>query len=254
MTSENIIFDLVLTTSPDKFIPWFLDDWIMSNDSGRFTCASGEYTVELEYLEPDPAQEVFTHEITFIGKPFPSSKVNLINPDGSIKVITLDGVTDDREELALGFMLVWELNIEKIQVKGITLDYAEFDDYLMRIGEYISEIYSPIRKYIQAGASDLPVKPNGEPDELPVGSKSTFPEHNNTSSATKSSSKRGPVTYSDNVKLKAIRYWDSSEHTITLEEFLGQRFGTTNYRPDVKPSTFQGWRRQLRKKGLLDSK
>ena len=252
MPSEDVIFDLVLTTSPDKFIPWFHHDWIMWNDNGPFSCASREYTVELEYLEPDPAQEVYTHEITFIGKPSPSSKINLINPDGSIQVITLDGTTDDREELALGYMLIWELEIEKIQVKGVTLDYVEFDDYLMRIGEQISEIYTPIRKYIQGGVSDSLIKTNEEPDALLAGSTSTFPELN-TKPAPKRSSKRGPVTYPDDEKLKAIRDWDSSEHTMTLEEFLGNRFGTTNYVPNVASSTFHCWRQQLKDKGLLDS-
>ena len=65
MSTEDVIFDLVLTTSPDKFISWFYHDWIMWNNGDLFTCVPGEYTVVLEYLEPDPAQEVFTHEINF---------------------------------------------------------------------------------------------------------------------------------------------------------------------------------------------
>ena len=103
----------------------------------------------------------------FLGKPFPSSKVNLINSDGSIKTITLDSATDDREELSLGYMLIWELEIEKIQVKGVSLDYAEFDDYLIRIGKHISEIYSPTTKYIQGEVSEELIKPNEEADTVP---------------------------------------------------------------------------------------
>lgn len=254
MPSEDVIFDLVLTTSPDKFISWFHHDWIIWNNGDHFTCVSGEYTIELEYLEPDPAQEVFTHEIDFIGHPFPPSKVNLINPDGSIKVIVFDDVTDDREELVLGYLLIWELEIEKIQVKGVPLDYAEFDDYLIRIGEHISEIYSPIRKYIQGKVSDRQVEPNDEPNALSTEFTSTYSELNITEPALKGSSKRGPVTLADTEKLKVIKEWDSLEfHTMLLEEFLGQKFGTTNLLPNVMPQTFHSWRSQLKKKGLLDS-
>jgi len=253
MPSEDVIFDLVLTTSPDKFIPWFHHDWIMWSDGGLFTCASGEYTVELGYIEPDPAQEVYAHEITFIGKPSPSSRVNLINPDGSIKIITLDGATDDREELALGYMLIWELEIEKIQVKGVTLDYAEFDDYLLRFGEHISELYTPIKKYIQGEASDSQVIPNEGPDALSVGSTSTFPELNNKP-APKSSSKRGPVQeISPEAKLKALKEWENDWHSMILEEWLISKFGYNGGQPMVAVSTFHGWRKQLKDKGLWDS-
>jgi hypothetical protein len=252
MPSEDVIFDLVLTTSPDKFIPWFHHDWIMWNNGSHFNCASGEYTVELEYLEPNPAQEVFTHEIDFIGHPFPPSKVNLFNPDGSIKIISLDGVTDDREELSLGYLLIWELEIEKIQVKGVTLDYAEFNDYLIRIGEHISEIYSPIRKYIQGEASDGRVEPKEEPGVLPAGSTSTMPVLSNTKSAPKRSSKRGPVTYSQDEKLKALKEWDLGDHILTLHDWLELKFKDKYGIPNVAPSTFHNWRSQLRKKGLLD--
>jgi hypothetical protein len=68
------------------------------------------------------------------------------------------------------------------------------------------------------------------------------------------STKRGPVTPTDDEKLKALRDWDNKKgHDQFLEEFLEKRFGTENGVLKVAPSTFQGWRQQLRKKGLLDS-
>jgi hypothetical protein len=68
------------------------------------------------------------------------------------------------------------------------------------------------------------------------------------------SSKRGPVTYSDDEKLKAIRDWHNKKgHDQLLEDFLEMRFGTEAGFLNVATSTFHGWRRQLRKKGLLDS-
>ena len=68
------------------------------------------------------------------------------------------------------------------------------------------------------------------------------------------STKRGPVTYSDDDKLKAIRDWNNIDwHRQTLKEWLGDRFGSEGGIPNVATSTFQGWRQQLRKKGLLDS-
>jgi hypothetical protein len=68
------------------------------------------------------------------------------------------------------------------------------------------------------------------------------------------STKRGPVTYSDDEKLNAIRDWDNIDwHRQTLREWLGDRYGSEGGIPNVATSTFQGWRQQLRKKGLLDS-
>ena len=67
------------------------------------------------------------------------------------------------------------------------------------------------------------------------------------------SSKRGPVTYSDDEKLRAIRDWDNIDwHTKTLEEWLVARFDSEGGVPNVAVSTFHGWRRQLRKKDLLE--
>ena len=67
------------------------------------------------------------------------------------------------------------------------------------------------------------------------------------------SSKRGPVTYSDDEKLRAIRDWDNIDwHTKTLEEWLVARLDSEGGVPNVAVSTFHGWRRQLRKKDLLE--
>ena len=74
-----------------------------------------------------------------------------------------------------------------------------------------------------------------------------------TNEGSQRSIKRGPVTYSDVEKLKAIRDWDNIDwHTQTLEEWLKDRFDSEGGVPNVAVSTFHGWRRQLRKKDLLD--
>lgn len=66
-------------------------------------------------------------------------------------------------------------------------------------------------------------------------------------------SKRGPKSPSDADKLKALQEWDKldkSVHAITLAEFLEEKFGTEGGILRVAESTFHGWRRMLRKKGL----
>ena len=64
------------------------------------------------------------------------------------------------------------------------------------------------------------------------------------------STKRGPVTPTDDEKLKALRDWDNRKgHDQYLDEFLEKRFGTENGVLKVAPSTFHGWRRKLKRKG-----
>jgi hypothetical protein len=64
------------------------------------------------------------------------------------------------------------------------------------------------------------------------------------------STKRGPVTYSDDEKLKALREWRFKKgHDQSLEEFLENRFGTENGILKVAPSTFHGWRGKFKNKG-----
>lgn len=69
--------------------------------------------------------------------------------------------------------------------------------------------------------------------------------------------KRGRSRYTDQQKLEAIQEWDAidpSTSAITLPEYLEDRFGVGADEILVVPeSTFHGWRRQLIKKGLLDS-
>jgi hypothetical protein len=68
------------------------------------------------------------------------------------------------------------------------------------------------------------------------------------------STKRGRVTISDDKKLNAIRDWENLEgHSISLKYWLINRFGYEGSQPLVAVSTFHGWRRQLKDKGLLDS-
>jgi hypothetical protein len=67
------------------------------------------------------------------------------------------------------------------------------------------------------------------------------------------STKRGPVTYSDDEKLRAIRDWENLDsHSQKLKAWLGYKFGSENGFPKVAVSTFYEWRRKLKDKGLLD--
>jgi hypothetical protein len=75
-----------------------------------------------------------------------------------------------------------------------------------------------------------------------------------TEDVSQKSTKRGPVTPTDDEKLKALRDWGKKKgHDQLLEEFLENRFGTENGVLKVAPSTFHGWRRKFIIKGLLHS-
>jgi hypothetical protein len=172
----SIIFDLVLNTNPDKFLTWFFHDWEKSIRE-RFTCESGEYTVEMEYFEPGESvyiepneaeddEKFVTHEIDINGIPYSLSEIEIINPDETKIETYLGKVADDRKKLALGYMTVLEIANEKIHVQGIATDDAPFDYYLMKIGERISDIFSPIHKHIKGAKPESPEKPSiYDPDE-----------------------------------------------------------------------------------------
>ncbi len=81
---------------------------------------------------------------------------------------------------------------------------------------------------------------------------SKLTSHQDESNIQPSKSKRGRKTPTDAEKHKALKEWDGIDKSITsitLEEFLEQRFGTNGGVLNVAVSTFHGWRDQLRKKG-----
>lgn len=64
--------------------------------------------------------------------------------------------------------------------------------------------------------------------------------------------KRGPKSRPDKEKIEALKAWENLDRSVPLEEFLEQRFGTTQGGDlIVKPSTFHGWRTDLRKRNLI---
>lgn len=76
--------------------------------------------------------------------------------------------------------------------------------------------------------------------------------NNDLSQTIVKSSKKGPVTYSDDVKLAALKQWDNlPSHTISLQDWLSDKFGLDeNNTPNVLEPTFHSWRRKLKNKGL----
>ena len=68
-------------------------------------------------------------------------------------------------------------------------------------------------------------------------------------------SKKGPHKYSDEEKLKALRDWDKldkSKYPTNICDWLIERFGESGGVPNVHKSTFYGWKKPLKDKGLLD--
>jgi len=68
-------------------------------------------------------------------------------------------------------------------------------------------------------------------------------------------SKKGPHKYSDAEKLNALRDWDKLDKTkfpINVRDWLIERFGEDGGFPNVPKSTFYGWKKPLKDKGLLD--
>ena len=106
---SDLIFDFVISTTPEKFLEWISAEWETSIQH-HLSFESREYDIEWEILKPNPDTELHTYEVDINSKDVPS-----LDLDGYELPSSLDLSTNQQKrEYLLGFLTVQELLLNKI--------------------------------------------------------------------------------------------------------------------------------------------
>ena len=157
MTSEYLIFDIVVESSLQRVLDW-LEASIFGLTTLNISIEKEECRVDIVFTKPNKDRGDIYHNLYFMGIPEPSTKSISVKADGSMECCVGANDSDEREILFLGYLQIRPLADQRVQILGNREENAIVEN-LKRIGEKIATIYQCHNVYNVGREPPAPEKP-----------------------------------------------------------------------------------------------